>query len=454
MKKSELMVKVFLILIIAFIYAACGGYNSGVLHEKYIFDEKHWGEWIRMDTGETWYFASNYMMVNNSYYASLKEDMVIEEQSQNVIKVTEKKGTSNQKDYFLYASRLRNSSFGASAVQEGSRSVFARVVNVPKGTTAVVEAVKNRVDKQTVEIGEDGDLTAENIIAGDDYLVTIDGYEFEVTPNTDGDNVGTLTLTSGVNMKTSIVPQSSWSTPVDLMRLYVGENYDLIIKFTNIGEDKPENICYALDYTLILPIDNSLKITKNDDTSSSSDMTKGTLQTIMPGKTREVKITVMCVGPISEDFEIKDIGITTEDYYGKTWDDSVSLKVNKEKVTFHIRSNNEINGVVIVPNSKTYHFTTSGYNGVYSKDVTVPKYSSKDYLIVFSGASADTEAKYTFTVDDIPPITDFSYRISDIKDDYKKSNTESNAAIVTDYQKEGVKAYLMMNMANYYKVKF
>ncbi|WP_461255306.1 hypothetical protein [Treponema sp. R80B11-R83G3] len=432
MKKQALPLKILLLAIIASALVTCG--NEGDLHEIPLFAEEFWGEWIRMDTGETWYFANNYRMIGNSYYTTTVN---MTKESDNVIIVTEGTGV-NAKQYFLYASRTRNSTFGASAVKDdGSRALFSRVVNVPKGTNAVVEAVKNGMDKQTVEIGDEGELEAENIIAGDDYIVTIDDHEFTVTPNTDGENVGTLTLTSGVNIKTSIVPQS-YST--DLMRLFSGQPYDLTIKFTNIGE----TISTAMEYRLTLPA--GLEITRN---TNSTRLNAGDLQSIMPGKTREIDITVQC-GAISEEFEFKDIVIDTEDFNGKKWTDSVSLKINKESVTFNIRSNLAINGIIIVPNGKAYYFKTSGSSSLYSAAVKVPKYL-KDYLIVFSGASADTEAKYSFAVDKIPAVNFADYGINSLKQ-YWPNGTEGEAAEIDSNQE--VMAYLLMNVANYYKVKF
>jgi hypothetical protein len=432
MRKSELVVKLLLTLIIALIFITCD--VNGTLHEVYLFGEEYWGEWIRMDTGETWYFASNYRMVESSAYTT---PVNMARQSQNVIKVTEGTGT-NVKEYFLYASRIRNSKFEALAVMDdGSKALFSRLVNVPKGTTAVVEAVKNGVDRQTIEVGDNGELEAENIIAGDDYQVIIDGYEFIVTPHTDGDNVGIFTLTNGVNIKTALVPKS---ISTDMMRLFSGGEYKMTIKFTNIGED----ISTAMEYRLTLP--SGIEITEN--TNSPSRLTTGDLQSFMPGQTRDVDITVRC-GSISENFEFKNIIIDTVDFYGKTWRDSISLKVNKESVTFNIRSDLAINGVVIVPNGKTYHFKTSVWRDIYSADITVPQYLN-DYLIVFSGATADTEAKYSFAVDKIPAFNFNDYGITALNK-YWPNGTEEQASVVSDDQE--VMAYLMMNQANYYRVR-
>lgn len=433
MKKQSLIVTM-LIFVLASALVTCGDGFVGTLHDVPLFSETLWGEWIRMDTGETWYFASNYRMVGSAYF-STPVNMV--RQSENVIKVTEGTGVSTRQ-YFLYASRIRNSTFEASAVRDdGARSLFSRAVNVPKGTTAVIEAVKNGVDKQTVEIGDNGELEVENIIAGDDYQVTIDNYEFTVTPNTDGENVGTFTLTRGVNIKTSIVPKSP---STDLMRLYSGQNYNLTIKFTNIGE----TISKAMEYRFSLPPE----LTIISNANSPLRLTEGDLQAFMPGQTRDVDITIQC-GSIVNEFEFKDIAIETEDTDRKKWTDSVSLKINRESVTFNIWSERAINGVVIVPNGKAYHFQTSVDGGLFSTAVIVPKKYQKDYLIAFSGAQADTEAKYSFAIDRVP-ATDFNAHgtLSLLW----QNGTEGQAAAV-NYDQE-VMGYLEMNEVNYYKVRF
>jgi len=436
MRKIKLVLTALFILSVLFVFVTCDETPSGTLHEinKSLFAEEFWGEWIRMDTGENWYFASNYRKVGDNYTA---DPVDIKKQSANVIKVTEGTGSS-KKEYYLYASRIRNSTFEAVAVSDESvRSLISGRFGF-SGIDAAITAANNNMDKQTVEIGADGVINAERIIAGDNYKVTIEGYEFIVTSNTDGDNVGTLTLTNGVNIKTSIVAKSS---DTDLMRLYSGTEYSLIIKFTNVGED----ICKAMTYQLTLP--DELIITEN--LNSPTFKTKGDLESIMPGKTREVEIKIK--GTITDvDYKLLKVQINTEDYYGKTWDDSVSLRVNREKAVFNISSNKEINGVIIVPGGKSYYFRTS-YTGsnLYSKKIEVPKYK-KDYLVVFSGASADEEAKYSFAVDHNPNTNFNEYTLTDLR---RYNDTEEKATPInsTDSSTMG---YLLMNLANFYKVSF
>ena len=442
MKKRTLrtlIAKKLLLVVIASALFTCNHFE-GELHEIPLFSEKFWGEWIRMDTGETWYFASNYRMVGNSYYT---DRVNMEMQSRNVIKVTEGTGES-AKRYFLYASRIRNSKFEASAVKdEVLKSLFSRFVNVPHGSKAVVQAIKNRKDKQTVEIGDNGELEVENIIVGDDYSVTIDGYEFIVTPNTDYDNVGTFTLTPEVNIKTSIVPQLPYTT--DMMRLFSGISYDLTIKFTNIGD----TVSPSMVYRLTLPP--KLKITSN---TNSPLLTSGNLQSFNPkgmqGDTQNVDVTIWCE-QISNEFEFKDIIIETEIINGKKWNDSVSLKINREWVTFNIKSKLEVNCVVIIPTGKAYYFKTSKSGNLYSAELVVPKNYQKYYYIVFSGALATTETIYSFAIDKVPNANLNDYLITD-PELTQSGGTEQTSAEI-DYNKEVI-AYLEMNKANYYKVKF
>jgi len=440
MRKSEFAVKAVIILLTAYFFTTCDSLSPhGTLHEKYLFDEEYWGEWIQMDTGNVWYFGSNYRMVDGYSSSSFDKDMKMTRQSRNVIEVTEGTG-GNVKKYYLYASRVRSSTFEATAVRDDvSRGAGSGAGRFPGlgGYADVINAL-NSNERLQAEINDNGKLEAKDIIAGDEYKVIIEGYEFSVTPNADGDNVGTLTLTNGVNIKTSIVPRSS---SVDLMRLFSGNSYDLTVKFTNIGK----GVCDAMSYQFILP--SGINITGN--LNSPTLLTSGNLQSILPGVTKNVDITVKC-GSISEDFEFKEIAIKTVDLEKKTWEDSVSLKINKESITFKIRSNLAINGVVIVPNSKTYFFKTDGgwWSGVYSADVTVPKYM-KDYLIVFSGATAETEAIYSFALDNEPAVDFDKYLIPDLNK-YWPNNTEALATPITSDQE--IMAYLRMNSANYYKV--
>jgi hypothetical protein len=165
------------------------------------------------------------------------------------------------------------------------------------------------------------------------------------------------------------------------------------------------------------------------------------LGTIEPGKTKILAITVGCK-PIQGEYEFKKIGITiTDTINNKTWEDSVSLKFNKAPVNFNIRSDKAVSGIVITPNAKAYSFTN-----VTSASFTMP-WSTKDYLVVFSGATADTEAVYSLGVN-VMPDTNFTSFI-DLAN-YEGNNNETAATAISMQDK--IMSYLHKNDIDYYKI--
>jgi hypothetical protein len=78
--------------------------------------------------------------------------------------------------------------------------------------------------------------------------------------------------------------------------------------------------------------------------------------------------------------------------------------------------------------------------------VTVP-WSAKDYLVVFSGATADTEAVYSLGID-VTPDTNFSSFIA--VESYEPNDTELTAKLLGAQNK--IMSYLHKNDIDYYKV--
>jgi hypothetical protein len=170
------------------------------------------------------------------------------------------------------------------------------------------------------------------------------------------------------------------------------------------------------------------------------------LGTIEPGKKKTIPITVKCVF-VSGEFEYKAIAVAVTDQINKkTWNDSVSLKFNRSQVTFYTTSNRGISGVVIVLSGKAYAFKTSYNSGIYSTKVTVPQYS-KDFLVVFSRVTADTEAVYSLGTN-VTADSNFS-GFADVGN-YELNNTENTATALKLGNK--IMSYLHKNDIDYYKV--
>jgi hypothetical protein len=163
--------------------------------------------------------------------------------------------------------------------------------------------------------------------------------------------------------------------------------------------------------------------------------------TIEPGKTKTLDIKVRC-SQIQNEYEYKKIGITiTDPIIDKTWDDSVSLKFHKSPVNLNIRANSAVSGVVIAPTGQAYTF-----RNVTTATFSMP-WSTQDYLVVFSGATADTEATYSLGIGVMP---DTNY--SDFSDtaNYEPNDTENTAKKISMQDK--IMSYLHKHDIDYYKV--
>ena len=441
MIKKIIFIFAFFISITIF-FGNCDG--NGVLREAHLFPENLWGEWVRMDNGRTWYIASNYIK-SSDYYSSYSYTFV--RQSGNVIKVTEKRNSS-ESVFYLYASRIPTSSFKATIVKDTmSKSVSQNHRAIGGVGNAKVKMPNAQNPASSVEAVTDagGNLEAEGIIAGDDYDIIIGRDVARVRANTDGDDVGTVRLISGsgLNFKTMVTPQNS---STDFMNLYANQNYGIEIVVTNTG-----TITASLS---------SFEITQPEGVTITGSM-KGMLGTIAPGSTYKIPLTINCF-LIAGEFEYKKLLIKIKDNMGSNleWDDSVSLKFNKNTVSFRIRamgrqgSNGSINCMVIVPGGKAYHFSASGYvSGTTPyqtvRSVTVPKYTGKYYLVVFSGATLDNETAFAFCIDK-DPDTIASDFIPDMF--YFAHNTEGNAKQI--YPNEQIRSFLGLGNINYFKVAF
>jgi hypothetical protein len=418
-----------------FLLTGCVDPASGILHEVYKYPKDLWGEWIRIDTGRIWYITSNHLEGDSSSGIELSR------KSDNVIEVTEKNnysgGTGGQRTYYLYASRIPNGSFNGTIVGDNTRGLYStaggRSMAGIGGIDITVTNLNDKANEINTKTDGEGHFTADGTIPGDGYEVTIGGQSTPVTPNTDGENIGTVTVTEGVNFKTSITSQSS----KDMMLLYAGsDEYQFNITIANTGTDD----CLAATYEIKLPEGLNVSVPGSQ-----------VLGTIEPGAKKDIPVNIQCPS-VSQEFEYKTIEVAvTDNINKKTWNDSVSLRFNKAQVNFYVVSDHEVSGVVIVPAGKAYHFKTAysySSSGLYSASVAVPQYS-KDFLVVFSGATADTEAKYSLGIN---TESDFIFDdFTDVGNYEPDNNTEKTAPVFGMGDK--IMSYLHKNDIDYYKVR-
>jgi hypothetical protein len=225
-------------------------------------------------------------------------------------------------------------------------------------------------------------------------------------------------------------PTTLPSRDIDFTRLYAdGTNYSFYIYIENTGTEDATACTYSLS------LDDGLTLVSGN--------TSGILGTVEPGskKTKYLPLTVKCTS-VQNEYDFKTIHIQITDAINdKTWNDSVSLRFNRERVTFNIAAQSGVQGVILAPTGKAYQFSGT------DSSVVVP-WSSKDYLVVFCGASANTETVYSLGIDTEP-----NYSFGDFTDiaNYEPNDTEANAYVIS--RQGHIMSYLHKGDFDYYRVR-
>jgi hypothetical protein len=428
MKHGLFMAGAFVILVMAGCSQPVTGHSNGQDDSGSTYTETCWGEWIRMDEDETWYISGEAIKINGE--ASSKS-VSLAKQSDRVIQVTE-----GGRKYYLYASRIANTSFtgkiaGFGEVAPSVLPTASLSVAGGKGwITVVVEDLDNGLITET-QTDDAGDFTVDDAIPGDTYEITPEGgTPVTVTPQGDGDDVGTITVTEGVNFKTRITEDDG------TQYLYAnGTQYNFTMKITNIGTED----CLAATY--------QLGFDEGIVTAASTEKQKW--GTIEPGVSKTINLSLKC-GAIETEYAYKKINIAiTDEISKKTWEDSVTVKFYKMPTYFYLKTDPSaaapVYGIVINPyDNKASRFQMADENLSY---VTMP-WSSSGYLVVFSGATVETEAAYALGVNRIPAYSDSDLINFIDLGRYEQNETEQTAAEITV---DSMMAYLHKNDIDYYR---
>lgn len=394
-----------------------------------IYGKEFWGEWVRMDANEMWYIASDYIKIGNS---KTSRKLSLAKQSEKIIKVTE-----GGKEYYLYANRIANATIsGKVASFDGtSRSASSRSVAGGKGwIQVVIDNLSNGGNSTTVTTDGTGHFTVPGVIPGDGYTVTPQGgAPVTVTPSGDGDDVGTVTMTQGVNFKTRIIAQNDEYSYTNIDHLFATSAnslrpYEFKLSIKNEGNTQ----CTAA--TCEITWDSDLHIT-------FSDADYRLLKTIEPGKTKEIKLRIWC-DEIATEAEYKKINIKiTDQETKKVYEDSVSLRFFKSNLNLNFASQSTISAFVIAPTGKLYYVRNT------REDNLVLPYLKGDYYVVFSGATADTETRYTLGVNSYvdTAFTGFFDLLN-----YEPNNTQTTTTQLSG--KQTIMSYLHKNDIDFYRI--
>jgi hypothetical protein len=383
------------------------------------FTKDYWGEWIRLDTGETWYLNDKEIQVHNVPYPN---QLSLRKENKNAIEVTE-----GSRKYYIYASRIKNASFKGRVV-DGSGTVIGGSEQGVGSIAVVISNLANASDQTTVMTDENGNYIVTDIIPWDTYTVTIDGHTWTVTPG-DGDDVGIMALRDGINIK-------AYLSADDADRLFDDEQgFFLYLDIKNVGDTAVSQGTYAyctLESPGIYPTGLSAFL-------PGEHISLGGLR---PGLTERTSFTFIC-DPITEESALKKIGVTIVDpEAGVTINDYASIKV-KKPVPLYIKAQSGVNGIVIAPYKKAYMVKDNQYGS----EITLPWYAD-DYILILTSPGNTT---YSIGAG-IAPDTQWA-NLAD-RNIYKPHNTEDTATPIGMYEQKmaflnaGELAYYRINMGN------
>jgi fibronectin type 3 domain-containing protein len=417
------------------------------------YAKEYWGEWIRIDNGDTWYISGNSILVNGNVSSI---DPALKRQSAQVISFD----SGGSVPSYLFASRTANATLrGKVILMNNAPSGSGRQVSVGIGSLPPL-LVKNpkQPEDPPVEVQPDpytGEIEVSGIIPGDEIEVepafpdtVLPPMIIQPLPVPPPDPayqppvVPIPVVSEGVNLKVSLRPQNDSE---DTTRIYAdGTSVSFYLDVENIGTED----CIAAIYELVY--DNSALVI-NDP---APNRRLGTLEPKGKGGVFKKTIPLTVTGkPLPGNLVYRDVEIKVninDTIAQKTWNDAVSIRYNREKIPFRIRSEYPVQGIIKVPGGKTHHFKTNGSSyGNYAYTVNLP-WSTSDYIVVFSGADASTETVYSLGIN-TAASTDFSaFEDLAIYEGNGGNNEEARAVRIEN--RTSIMAYLHKADIDYYRI--
>jgi hypothetical protein len=459
---------VIAIAVLALLVGGCptdtGSNNSGNT-ESPKFSQDMWGEWYGLQFGSGKYSSAPWQITQNTISAKFPGAssmydytglVAISRLSENVLKAELYRGAAADGIWLLFPKRVANASFtgkvaGFSEASSSQRSVSGeglsprRSVAGGKGFAGVV--IEDINTGKTVSTTTDGDgyFTVENAIPGDTYGVTPEGgTTVEVTPNADGDDVGTITINNGLNFKASVTPAS------DIM-LAGGTAYSCSIKIKNVGNQTAS----ACTYTITGP--------------NGEAIDSGILGSLAAGKEKAITFSASC-GAISEEKKFKKYDVVvTDPINNKTWNDSVSLLFYKSVITLTVMSGGYVvdpytnytyysdtflGGVIISPERISYSWVNISSSN--NRTINVPRLRGSYLIAIPSALGTSSYLPETVYAIDMSIFSshltkdDFKSQVDSFTDtgNYEPNNTEETAAAIS----APVISYFHEGDVDYYRV--
>ena len=370
--------------------------------------------------------------------------------------------------YFRKGGSARNFTVSVSGFDSVSRTENSSraTSSMPSLTGVKVKRVNtnNSSDTQTVVPDSDGTTVFTACVAGDEQTLQIvsdvmdssqasESTSISFTPSFSGENIGSVPLVE----KGMYGFKTTYTIDCDEQGICYGNDYreyTLTLKMTNIGSAP----CSTSVYTV------------SCDDSKLNVYAHGNFTKISPGKEKSVTCKVK-YGELKEDYADVPVKICIQDMYGKTWNDSVSLRFYKGFSTLTVMARNfdeesgtvsssgstgssslasgsnsaALKGFLIYPDGRSKRFTVAAGS---EASVQIP-FSNKPYKLVFSGSYENCELAYGFALagNSVPDIYD-TYEQEDLIS-FEPNNTLNTAAVVNAAP---VKSYLHDYDIDFYEI--
>lgn len=399
---------VFVCLISLVLFSSCGLLFNTKLADKTVkkssnksIPREYWGRWQRMDNGDFYYIDSDYVYkeTSSAYGKNSKiifhngkdfgmEDYVFDGDNILFKKNETSKGTETEFLLFRIGGNAKNFTATISGFGNNNTSGNMRAAVNIEGIKGKRTNQNNSQDTQEVTPDSNGKITFTDAVAGDTQEISITGGDvkqsttIDIIPEYDGQNIGSIPI---VNAN-----EYGFKATCSKTVIYAGTGYGLNITMTNIGDrDCAYGKCEAKVF---------------DPKATITGTTEALFPTIKSGDSKTLDL-MFEYETIEEEYVDVPIYITMSDSVSsKTWNDCVTIRVLRGNVTMNValaniteNKLNELNGFLIYPNGKAEHFTFTSTK----KTISFP-WSTQDYIIVFSGATTETELFYSFCINGDP----------------------------------------------------
>ncbi len=381
-----------------------------------------WGSWIRLDQPDIWYIGNTQVHINDDIHdpeSCTSSQMELPGHTVAVFSDSMLEVDESGRVYYLHRDGDPGMAFTGRVVSVDGASASRSLAGVA-GISVIIENLKNSEDIREVVTDGEGGFSVEDAIPGSTYeVVTDDEIPTQVEPVNDGESVGTISVTDA-SYKFKARPEYPEGVPF----LFAdGVIYDAGIRIRNNGTImSPSPV-----YTLTAPP--GMVVT----TSLSNNM-----QTIVAGGERLIPFS-FSVADLTEAWRDFLVDVVLEDTEGRTWEDQVSFRVYRSSLNVNVAT--DYAGYHIAVLTPEDRVVLLGDPEV----IRVPS-AVADYRLILSGATADSEMKYSLAFEEEP--LDVSGLV--LPNNHEPNGRESEAAVIG--MQEAVSSYLAFNDLDFFRI--